>query len=56
LRTKDAVTPSLTTGDVWFSLIAYIAVYVTIYATLCTGGLHARLALRDPCPAAQPRI
>jgi cytochrome bd ubiquinol oxidase subunit I len=32
LRTKDAVTPSLTTGDVLFSLIAYIAVYVTIYS------------------------
>jgi len=27
LRTKDAVTPSLTTGDVLFSLIAYVAVY-----------------------------
>jgi cytochrome d ubiquinol oxidase subunit I len=32
LRTKDAVTPSLTTGDVAFSLIAYIVVYVTIYS------------------------
>src|SRR5271166_3439483 len=32
LRTKDAVTPSLTTGDVLFSLIAYFAVYVTIYS------------------------
>lgn len=29
LRTKDAVTPSLTTGDVIFSLLAYIAVYGT---------------------------
>jgi cytochrome d ubiquinol oxidase subunit I len=27
LRTKDAVTPSLTTGEVLFSLLAYIAVY-----------------------------
>ena len=27
LRTKDAVTPSLTTGNVVFSLLAYIAVY-----------------------------
>jgi len=26
------VTPSLTTGDVLFSLIAYFAVYVTIYS------------------------
>ena len=32
LRTKDAVTPSLTTADVLLSLIAYIAVYVTIYS------------------------
>ena len=29
LRTKDAVTPSLTGGDVIFSLLAYIAVYST---------------------------
>ena len=27
LRTRDAVTPSLTGGDVLFSLIAYIVVY-----------------------------
>ena len=27
LRTKDAVTPSLTTGDVLTSLIIYVAVY-----------------------------
>jgi cytochrome bd ubiquinol oxidase subunit I len=26
LRTKDAVTPSLATGDVLFSLVAYIVV------------------------------
>jgi cytochrome bd-type quinol oxidase subunit 1 len=31
LRTTDAVTPSLTTGDVITSL-AYIAVYTVIYA------------------------
>jgi cytochrome bd ubiquinol oxidase subunit I len=29
LRTKDAVTPSLTTREVAFSLLAYIAVYAT---------------------------
>ena len=29
LRTKDAVTPSLTTGRVAFSLLAYVAVYAT---------------------------
>ena len=32
LRTKDAVTPSLKTGDVVFSLLAYIAVYAVIYS------------------------
>ncbi len=32
LRTRDAVTPSLQTGDVAFSLLAYIAVYLVIYA------------------------
>jgi cytochrome d ubiquinol oxidase subunit I len=32
LRTKDAITPSLTGGEVLFSLIGYIAVYVVIYA------------------------
>jgi cytochrome d ubiquinol oxidase subunit I len=32
LRTKDAVTPSLTTGDLMFSLLAYIAVYAVIYS------------------------
>ena len=31
LRTKDAVTPSLATGDVITSLLAYIAVYAVIY-------------------------
>jgi len=32
LRTKDAVTPSLTTADVMFSLLAYITVYAVIYS------------------------
>ena len=32
LRTKDAVTPSLVTADVVFSLLAYIAVYAVIYS------------------------
>ena len=32
LRTKDAVTPSLATADVLFSLLAYIVVYAVIYA------------------------
>ena len=32
LRTKDAVTPSLTTGDVLFSLSTYFVVYAIIVA------------------------
>jgi cytochrome bd ubiquinol oxidase subunit I len=32
LRTKDAVTPSLSTGDVLLSLIGYIVVYAVIYS------------------------
>jgi cytochrome d ubiquinol oxidase subunit I len=32
LRTRDAVTPSLTANDVVISLIGYIAVYAVIYA------------------------
>ncbi len=45
LRTKDAVTPSLTTGDVLFSLSGYVLVYAVfvsfgtyyIYRLLCEG-------------------
>ena len=32
LRTKDAVTPSLTTGDVLFSLAGYVLVYAVVYS------------------------
>ena len=32
LRTKDAVTPSLTTGDVLFSLTGYVLVYAVVYS------------------------
>jgi cytochrome bd ubiquinol oxidase subunit I len=32
LRTKEAVTPSITTNDVMLSLIGYIAVYAVIYS------------------------
>ena len=32
LRTNDPVTPSLTTGDVLFSLVVYVAVYAVIYS------------------------
>jgi cytochrome bd ubiquinol oxidase subunit I len=47
LHTKDAVSPSLTTGDVAMSLAAYVVVYVVIY----TFGLYYiyRL-LRDGLP------
>ena len=32
LRTKDAVTPSLTTGDVLFSLACYVLVYAVLFS------------------------
>lgn len=32
LRTKDAVTPSLTTHDVLFSLTGYVVVYAIVYS------------------------
>ena len=48
LRTKDAVTPSLATGDVVFSLLAYIAVYGVIYSF----GLHYIYRLLRDGPAA----
>jgi cytochrome d ubiquinol oxidase subunit I len=32
LRTKDAVTPSLVTGDVLVSLVSYILVYAVVYS------------------------
>src|SRR5271157_2261107 len=58
LRTKDAVTPSLTTGDVIFSLLAYIAVYAVIYAfgfyyvyRLLRDGPRAELGAALPGPA-----
>jgi cytochrome d ubiquinol oxidase subunit I len=44
LRTKDAVMPSLTTGDVLFSLIAYITVYAVIYSS---GFYYIYRVLRD---------
>jgi cytochrome bd ubiquinol oxidase subunit I len=44
LRTKDAVTPSLKTGDVILSLVAYVLVYTVIYAF---GFLYLYRLLRD---------
>jgi cytochrome d ubiquinol oxidase subunit I len=49
LRTTDAVTPSLATGDVAFSLLAYIVVYLVIYAF---GFYYVYRLLRDGPPAA----
>jgi cytochrome bd ubiquinol oxidase subunit I len=48
LRTKDAVTPSLATADVLFSLLAYIAVYAVIYSF----GFHYIYRLLRDGPAA----
>ena len=50
LRTADAVTPSLTTGAVLFSLLAYIVVYSVIYAF---GFYYIYQLLRDG-PAEEP--
>ena len=50
LRTADAVTPSLTTGAVLFSLLAYIVVYSVIYAF---GFYYIYRLLRDG-PAEEP--
>jgi cytochrome d ubiquinol oxidase subunit I len=44
MRTRDAVTPSLTTGQVAVSLTAYVAVYAIIYAF---GLLYIYRLLRD---------
>src|SRR5277367_6724976 len=49
LRTKDAVTPSLTTGDVAFSLLVYVTVYAVIYAF---GFFYIYRLLRDGPAAA----
>lgn len=57
LRTKDAVTPSLTTGDVLFSLAVYVVVYAVfvgfgiwyIYSLLRKGPTVA-----EPSPNATP--
>src|SRR5215467_13525416 len=51
LRTEDAVTPSLTGGDVLFSLIAYVVVYAVIYSS---GFYYIYRVLRDG-PAAEVR-
>jgi cytochrome bd ubiquinol oxidase subunit I len=50
LRTKDAVTPSLASGDVVLSLIGYITVYAVIYAF----GLYYIYRLLRDGPAEAP--
>ena len=58
LRTKDAVTPSLITGDVLFSLVGYVVVYALfisfgfyyIYKLLRDGPTGAAI----PIPGATP--
>jgi len=47
LRTEDAVTPSLTTGDVLFSLAAY----VLVYAIMMTFGIYYTYQLLRQGPA-----
>src|SRR5262249_57681658 len=49
LRTRDAVTPSLTTGDVLVSLAGYILVYV-VFVSFGVYYLH-KLLLHRPTPA-----
>jgi cytochrome d ubiquinol oxidase subunit I len=51
LRTKDAVTPSLATADVMFSLLAYIVVYALVYAF---GFYYVYRLLRDG-PTSEPK-
>jgi len=49
LRTADALTPSLTTGGVAFSLIAISVVYTTVMVVFL--GVGARLIAQGPQPA-----
>ncbi|SBT09871.1 Cytochrome bd-type quinol oxidase, subunit 1 [Candidatus Accumulibacter aalborgensis] len=51
LRTKDAVTPSLTTGDVAFSLAGYMVVYAVVYSF----GLHYIYCLLRDGPGADAK-
>ena len=52
LRTKDAVTPSLVTADVLFSLLAYIVVYAVIYSF----GFHYIYRLLRDGPAVEDQV
>jgi cytochrome bd ubiquinol oxidase subunit I len=52
LRTEDAITPSLTGGQVLFSLIAYVIVYAVIYAF----GLTYIYRVLKAGPTAEPSV
>ena len=52
LRTEDAITPSLTGGQVLFSLIAYVVVYAVIY----TFGLTYIYRVLKAGPTAEPSV
>jgi cytochrome d ubiquinol oxidase subunit I len=61
LRTKDAITPSLSTADVAASLLAYMSVYAVIYSfgflyiyRLMHGGGHEVIHALPPTPARGP--
>jgi cytochrome bd ubiquinol oxidase subunit I len=61
LRTSDAVSPSLTTGDVAFSLAGYVAVYLVMYpfgvalmARIVRGG-PSDVAEAGPVESGRPR-
>ena len=49
LRTADAVSPTLTGGDVMLSLLLYIAVYIVIFGT----GLYYFVRLVQKGPSEQ---
>ena len=53
LRTNDAVTPSLTTGDVLFSLVGYVLVYAVVYSF---GAYYIYKLLRDGPTATDTRL
>jgi cytochrome d ubiquinol oxidase subunit I len=61
LRTRDAVTPSLSTADVAISLLLYVAAYVLIFgaglfflARLVRAGFRSEEELEPESPSARP--
>jgi cytochrome bd ubiquinol oxidase subunit I len=51
LRTADAVTPSLTGGNVLLSLLAYMTVYLIVFPAGVL--VMARIVQRGPAPTAE---